>query len=292
MIHGNGGDDPYLYGNSGADTIYGDFGNDSIDSGPGSDVLLSGGRNHDEIRGGSGNDILQGNRGSDKLDGDSGDDTLRGGNGVDYLYGDVGDKDKCYGGSHDDFEVLVDDEFSCEFVASIETAIDVQNAVIETSVSPATTDPEINDLGGNHLVCVNPLVSQRDEILVHFPGTFGTPAGNEQFLRTVADQGMKAIGLQYVNDGTINGICSNYGEGDADCQENLRLERIYGIDTSPIENQNVSPANSLVNRLVKLLEYLDAQQPAVGWGVTSMATSPSGSGSSYRATRKAAAWRR
>lgn len=138
----------------------------------------------------------------------------------------------------------------------------------ETSVSPAATDPAIDDpVGGNHLVYVNQGLTQNDEILVHLPGTFGTPAGNSRFLQAVANQGTKAIGLQYVNDGTVNGICfnewTNNPPPDPDCQEKLRLERIYGTDTSPLES--VSPANSLVHRLVKLLEYLHAQQPSVGW---------------------------
>ena len=142
-------------------------------------------------------------------------------------------------------------------------------ALIETSVSPHDTDANI-DANGHHLIYYNPAIPQHDELLVHLPGTFGTPANNAQFLRTVADQGMKAIGLQYVNNGAVNSLCNNEWitnpPADPDCQENVRLERIYGIDTSPIESVNVSPANSIVNRLVKLLEYLDAQQPGVGWG--------------------------
>ena len=79
---------------------------------------------------------------------------------------------------------------------------------------------------------------------------------------------MRAIGLQYVNDGPVNSICvmqwRNNPPADPDCQENLRLERVYGIDASPLDD--VSSANSLVNRLTKLLEYLDAQQPELAWG--------------------------
>lgn len=141
-------------------------------------------------------------------------------------------------------------------------------ALVETLVAPAATDPAIDDpVGGDHLVYVNSSVAAHDELLVHLPGTFGVPTNNNVFLQAVADQGMKAIGLQYVNDGTVNGLCfnewTNNPPPDPDCQESLRLERIYGLDTSPLEN--VSAANSLVNRLVKLLEYLHGQQPTVGW---------------------------
>ena len=45
--------------------------------------------------------------------------------------------------------------------------------------------------------------------------------------------------------------------------ERVLAERTYGDDRSPLVS--VNQPNSLVSRLVKLLEYLDAEQPERGW---------------------------
>jgi len=136
-IYGTEGDDFWLRGRSGADTIYGlagnDFmwgydGNDTLDGDVGSDVMSGGNGNDviigaadwawwdsgDEMYGESGNDLLVGSYGDDYLDGgtgademygDEGSDRLTGGDGNDYMRGDWGwgadtyGNDSLWGGS-------------------------------------------------------------------------------------------------------------------------------------------------------------------------------------------------
>ncbi|MEZ4869770.1 MAG: hypothetical protein R3C14_51065 [Caldilineaceae bacterium] len=224
-------------------TIVGTSGNDVLFGTPGDDI----------IDGLGGNDTILGRGGNDLICGGSGDDLLVGGHGMDI----------CNGGAGKDDEGLQDGVSTCEESSSMEGARTIPT-LIKMSVSPAVTDPAIdNPVGGNHLVYVNLAVPPRDELLVHFPGTFGTPEGNVLFLQTVANQGMRVISLQYVNNTSVINYCEKHLPTDPNCHENLRLERIYGVDTSPIDD--VSPANSLVNRLTKLIEYLDIKQPELGW---------------------------
>ena len=49
-----------------------------------------------------------------------------------------------------------------------------------------------------------------------------------------------------------------------ECQWKVRREIITGVDTSPLVDVNA--ANSIVNRLEKLLSYLGAYYPKEGWG--------------------------
>jgi len=66
----------------------------------------------------------------------------------------------------------------------------------------------------------------------------------------------------YVNSGGIAQACPTDPDPAA-CYENARLEVMDGIDRSPIVDVNA--ANSIDNRLTKLLEYLAAQYPDEGW---------------------------
>jgi hypothetical protein len=73
--------------------------------------------------------------------------------------------------------------------------------------------------------------------------------------------GYHVIGLSYQNDVGVDAICK--GSADPDCSGNIRLEIIDGVDRSTLVN--VTAANSIDNRLAKLLVYLDAQYPYEGW---------------------------
>jgi hypothetical protein len=137
-------------------------------------------------------------------------------------------------------------------------------ALIERLIFPVTTDPAID--GGNalhrHVVCYDDAVPHPGRLFVFFPGTSGPPQAYKLITRTAAQIGYHAIALAYVNDQSINeDICPGQ---TADCPENARLEIIEGQDYSPLVN--VNRANSIENRLIRLLQYLDQQYPSEGWG--------------------------
>jgi serralysin len=92
------GENAYVLGGDGKDTIYAGGSLDIVRAGKGNDVIrggageqdLFGDDGNDTISGGAGNDVLHGGKGKDKLFGDGGDDALYGGPGTDTLSGGTG----------------------------------------------------------------------------------------------------------------------------------------------------------------------------------------------------------
>jgi len=98
--------------------------------------------------------------------------------------------------------------------------------------------------------------------LVFMPGTGLTPAAYQLVEQEGARLGYHVIGLMYPNSVGLAKACPTAPDAAA-CYEDARLEVIDGIDRSPLVNVNA--ANSIDNRLTKLLQYLAAQYPEEGW---------------------------
>ena len=82
-------------------------------------------------------------------------------------------------------------------------------------------------------------------------------------VNAAADKGHHAIGLTYHNDSPVNQLCGG-GLGDLDCYGDVRLEILFGNNSSQLVN--VNRPNSAENRLIKLLSYLDNERPDENWG--------------------------
>lgn len=130
-------------------------------------------------------------------------------------------------------------------------------------VVPSTTDVAI-DVDNDPHVAVNPVpdVPARGKLFVFLPGTGAVPTMQQLVLKTAAARGYHAIGLNYPNPTAVGVLCAD--DVDPDCFWNVRREVITGINLS--DRIQVTPANAIVNRLEKLLKYLQAQYPAEGWG--------------------------
>jgi hypothetical protein len=102
---------------------------------------------------------------------------------------------------------------------------------------------------------------KKNLLFVFLPGTGGIPAGYDSICATAANLGYHAIGLMYPNTPAIGTLCQP--NKDSLCFEKTRLEIIDGKDRSPL--LSVNRANSIENRLIKLLLYLQTQQPAQNW---------------------------
>jgi hypothetical protein len=92
--------------------------------------------------------------------------------------------------------------------------------------------------------------------LVFLSGSFGLPERQKLITQQAAKLGYSAINLRYPNSWKVGGLCSQ--SKDRDCHGQIRKEILTGTDYSPLVD--ISQANSLENRLVKLLKYLDWQQ--------------------------------
>lgn len=94
----------------------------------------------------------------------------------------------------------------------------------------------------------------RPQLVVWFPGCCAPPPPYRVLLREAASSGYRVLGLNYPNCPEVHETCNAHQPIDPDCQEEMRTERLFGVDASPLIT--VTPANSIRNRLVKLLEYL------------------------------------
>ena len=130
-------------------------------------------------------------------------------------------------------------------------------------IIPGGTDPAISDSNPlfRHWVYLDPSAPPAGKLFVFLPGTGAPPNVYRLILESAAQAGCHAIGLAYVNEEEVNDdLCAGQ---PANCQEDVRLEIITGADTSP--RISVNRANSIENRLVKLLEYLQGLAPEEGW---------------------------
>src|ERR1041385_1113155 len=134
-------------------------------------------------------------------------------------------------------------------------------------IAPQTTDPEINWIPtvnpqfNHHYVWLDPSQTPRPKLFVFLAGTGGRPRGYQLVQQEAARQGYYAIGLMYQNNVAVVDACT--GSPDPDCSGNMRLEIIDGVDRSSAVQ--MSPENSIDNRLTKLLLYLDAPYPGERW---------------------------
>ncbi len=145
----------------------------------------------------------------------------------------------------------------------------VQAELREAFVDPTITDPGIEaltELPGaafrqlDHFVVLDPTASN-GFLYVHLVGSGGLPENNLIFARHVADFGFHVVSLAYPNWPSVRDL--TLGNDDATAPGLIREERLYGNEASSLVE--VDQPNSVVNRLIRLLEYLDDEFPEEGW---------------------------
>ena len=134
--------------------------------------------------------------------------------------------------------------------------------LVTLRVKPSQTDPAIVAYDNDNLVLFAQDISTQPPLVVFLPGTSGKPSNAANLLGVVAHQGYRVVGLSYNDSPAIVQICpKNPWPG---CSEEVRKNRTFGLESSAAtENLN---AESIVNRIVKLLIYLDKQYPNARWG--------------------------
>jgi hypothetical protein len=129
-------------------------------------------------------------------------------------------------------------------------------------VQPSAADPAINRFDKPNLAMFHHGVKRDAPLLVFFPGTSSEPKASWPFLVAGADAGYRVIGLMYDNGVSVPTTCGP--QADPACSDRFREKRIFGEGiSSEIDDL---PEESVVNRLVKLLEYLDTNFSNEGWG--------------------------
>jgi predicted esterase len=130
-------------------------------------------------------------------------------------------------------------------------------------IKPSETDPRIKRFDAAHYVVFNRETGPGANLLVFLPGTGGEPPGPVPFLKMAADAGYRVISLAYNDVPAVAVYCPR--KPDPACSEKFRGMRIYGDGMSLDPAIDNTRAESIVNRLVKLLQYLDRREPGRGW---------------------------
>jgi len=134
--------------------------------------------------------------------------------------------------------------------------------LVEHVIAPQATDPLIDRALDDHYAWIDTTAATNRQLFVYLPGSGGVPANALLLQQEAARIGYHSIGLSYVSDYYLAGLCSGNPDVDS-CFESTHYEIVYGIDQSPLVD--VSVPNSIVSRLTKLLQYLAARYPDEGW---------------------------
>jgi hypothetical protein len=134
-------------------------------------------------------------------------------------------------------------------------------AAVVYEIKPSETDSAIRRFDDPHYVVFDPRAGSTSQLVVFMPGTDSKPENAARLLKVVAGQGYRVIGLEYNDSPAVIQVCPH--NPSPNCSGDFRRKRIFGDDvTSLIDN---TPAESIVNRLVRLLEYLVRNHPGEGW---------------------------
>ncbi len=140
-------------------------------------------------------------------------------------------------------------------------AVNSDKSMLEYDVLPKVTDSAIDNWLEPHYVTFNPAVPAKNKLFLFLVGSFGKPNNVQLISQQAANEGFNAINLRYPNAWTVNDLCDR--DSDKACYDKVRLEILDGQDRS--DKVTISRANSIENRLQKLLVYLNAQHPEQGW---------------------------
>jgi len=157
-------------------------------------------------------------------------------------------------------------------------------------IAPSTTGLDINPIpeikvgsgvysgDAEHFVMI-PNGHVVDQVMVYLPGTTDRPELSSCLLQSVSETlDYPTIGLSYAylssGDGFRNGKCALLSlEEQINCLDAQHKDAIDGGDYGATHFKAdgsafwkpIAPANSITARLVKLLKYLNEQNPGMGW---------------------------
>lgn len=140
-------------------------------------------------------------------------------------------------------------------------AAPVLDGLVTYRVTPSDTDPAIKRFNEPHYIVFDSSLARSGDLLVFMTGTGGNPDNVSDFLKVAAGQGYRVIALAYNDVPAVVAICPQ--NPDPACSAKVRQKRVFGDNITDLIDD--SPAESIVNRLVKLLLKLDQDHPSDGW---------------------------
>jgi hypothetical protein len=146
--------------------------------------------------------------------------------------------------------------------------------VTSFAVKPSLTDPAIKTFDEPHWGYINreiivdhkkELPAARGQLLLWLTGTGGTGRGPAGFANLAADLGYHVVSVMYPDDIPAT-ACA--GDSDPKSFENFRMAIIQGGHAKYQDGRkelNIAPADSIENRLAKLLAHLQKIRPRENW---------------------------
>ena len=139
----------------------------------------------------------------------------------------------------------------------------IERQILATATDSAITAAPASGEVPHLAINPSPTVVPAGRLFVFLPGTQGQPSHYTQIVRAAAARGLHAIGLNYPNQTTMAALCQF--SLLPDCYWNARNAVVFGGGT-PVSGQvAVTPADSIANRLARLIGWLSRQHPAEGW---------------------------
>ena len=147
--------------------------------------------------------------------------------------------------------------------------------LIRYIVPPQATDDRIDGAVANHYVWLDTTARSNHKLFLFLPSGRSAPDTFQLVGQEAARLGYHVISLMYQNDLILVALCGaaaarSAADGSA-CYESARLDIIDGRGRSAAIPElaqagfAVSEANSIDNRLTRLLDSLDAWHPGQGW---------------------------
>ncbi len=129
------------------------------------------------------------------------------------------------------------------------------------SVIPGWTDPAIETVHGPSIAVYDPKIDTLNKLVLFLVGTGGSATPTWTMDSIFASMGYYAVTLDYEN----NVVAASLGtDSDTAAFGNYRDEIVTGAQVSSAVS--VDSANSILNRLTKLLVYLEQTDTAGAWG--------------------------
>lgn len=130
-------------------------------------------------------------------------------------------------------------------------------------ILPRATDPAIDSALSSHRAALATSgATVRNQLFLFLHGGGGTAGGAGLITTTAAEQGFHALAVTYPMNVLPSQFCASGADGGS-CQESFRREILEGADFSP--HITITRANSVENRALKLLRYLDSAHPGENW---------------------------
>jgi len=132
--------------------------------------------------------------------------------------------------------------------------------VTQHQIDPSATGADIKTIHGPHYALIDPKAKQNGKLLLFIVGTNGNSDDWIKFADYAATLGYHSICIDYKN--LVNTVACVESR-DSACFDGFRQEIMFGSPVSPMVE--VDSANSIMNRVTKLLQHLSKTYPGENW---------------------------